>query len=58
MALRTEFKILVDRCGCSQASIGKCHPKRCFPEIYKLAYPKGGCRTKSHIVEKMGVKDE
>jgi len=50
--LRTEFRVLVERCGCFQATRGKCHPKRCYPEIYKLAYPKGGMKTVSHLVPK------
>lgn len=48
--LRIEFKTLIERCGCFQASIGECHPKLCYPCLYKLAYPNNGCNVKSHLV--------
>lgn len=51
--LRTEFKELVERCGCFQASQGKCNPKKCYPEIYKIAYPRGGMNIKSHLIKKV-----
>ncbi len=51
--VRTEFNIVVDRCGCFQAMQGNCHPKKCFPEMYKLAYPKGGMNIKSHLTQRV-----
>ncbi len=54
--IRGEFQILIGRCGCFQATQGKCHPKKCFPDIYKLAYPKGGMNTKSYLVKRNKLK--
>jgi len=45
---RIQFQILVDRCCCSQKALyGKCFPNKCFPDLYKILYPKGGyyCRN-------------
>ena len=78
---RLEFCMLVDRCGCSRASLritpeeakkmnriftenGKypqytvepvepsCTPEKCYPELYKLLFPKGDCPAKSHLLAK------
>ena len=49
--LRTEFNFLIERCGCFQATQGNCHPKRCFPNLYKLAYPNNGGNVKSHLTK-------
>ena len=64
---RLEFKILIDRCACSRAycevtkeeaeawsvepCIPSCTPKKCFPELYSLLYPKGGLHQVSHLVQ-------
>jgi len=37
-----------NRCCCSQKALyGKCFPNKCFPDLYKILYPKGGyyCRN-------------
>lgn len=58
MTIRSEFKVLIERCGCSQAYLdGKCEPSKCFPELYKLAYPKGGCSLKSYMSTHRRKKD-
>jgi len=45
--MRTEFRILVERCMCSQKHLkGVCKPNRCFPTLYKTLYPKGGFYVK------------
>lgn len=56
--MRQEFTILVERCGCSQAYDGKCHPKRCFPQLYQLLYPKRGFSMRSHLVKRYIVRME
>ena len=83
--LRREFAFLVNRCGCSRASLhitkeeakemtkefyeggkhGKveactphCTPKKCFPNIYKLLYPKGGFHVVSYLIENFRKKVE
>lgn len=69
---RKEFAMLIDRCGCSRASIHIskeeseeakkegimiepkepfCTPKRCYPELYSLLYPRGGFSTVSCHVQ-------
>jgi len=67
---RREFKSLIDRCGCSRASLHitkeevnkiniygikpvepHCTPKRCFPILYNLLYPKGGFNHVSYLVQ-------
>lgn len=71
--LRKEFEILINRCGCSRASlhitekdakemsetfetkvrpcVPHCTPKKCFPTLYNLLYPKGGFHVVSYMVE-------
>ena len=71
--IRKEFEILINRCGCSRASlhitkeeakemtetfetevrpcIPHCTPKKCFPTLYNLLYPKGGFHVVSYMVE-------
>jgi len=33
-----------------------CTPKRCYPELYNLLYPKGGFRQKSYLLRRKGKK--
>lgn len=75
--LRREFAFLVNRCGCSRASLhiteeeaekwskemGKirphtphCTPKKCFPTLYSLLYPKGGFRVVSYMINNFRKK--
>jgi len=40
---RFQFQILIDRCNCSRKALeGRCTPSKCFPDLYKMLYPKGG----------------
>jgi len=48
--MRGEFAMMIDRCGCSRASVrGKCTPSKCFPTLYNSLYPKGGFNGKSNM---------
>ncbi len=38
---RAEYRRLVDQCLCGAKRI-RCRPSHCYPEIYRLLYPKGG----------------
>jgi len=65
---RIEFRILIERCGCSRAAVKiteeeskglgikpvnpSCTPKKCFPELYVLLYPKGGFNRVSHLIRR------
>lgn len=49
MSLRTEFKLVIKKCWCGKDT---CHPKECFPELYRVAYPKGGMNMKRAIITK------
>jgi hypothetical protein len=72
--MRKEFVIILDRCGCSRASLSitpkearewmgeglvnydathvpHCTPSRCFPNLYKFLYPKGGFHGESYMAK-------
>lgn len=54
--LRKEFRILIDRCGCSQSgSKWICNPIKCFPKLIRFLYPNGGFNLKSYMVEKKNL---
>lgn len=47
---RRDFRAMIDRCSCVEGAMkGKCYPKICYPELYRVLYPCGGCPAKSHV---------
>jgi hypothetical protein len=57
---RAEYRRLVDQCLCG-AKRRRCRPSRCYPEIYRGLYPRGGYygRTKeidTPLVPKDGLE--
>ena len=45
---RIQFQILIDRCNCSRKALGgRYTPSKCFPDLYKIFYPKGGYYARS-----------
>ena len=50
LAWRKDFRKMIEKCTClDKAYKGVCTPKECYPALYKLLYPHGGCPTKSYV---------
>ena len=52
LAWRKDFRKMISVCQClEKAYKGICTPKECYPALYKLLYPRGGCPAKSYIAQ-------